>query len=177
MARWVIPVLPDDATLYVTSFGLIHTETVSVLRLKGIVVQIQPRRVDDGQIGEFEDWLETVTNRFFDHLTPWLVQSKDSRFEATITIHDKLAGVIHYDSNSDTSCLLLSRVEVKDERPAYSFNLLVLEKVEDTMPGSTFRRVGIAETVWMPDTKIGFAIHQQSRSEILIVYNVYLYVR
>jgi hypothetical protein len=106
MARWIIPVLPDDATLYVTSFGLIH-----------------------------------------------------------------------YDNNSDTSCLLLSRVEVKDERPVYSFNLLVLEKVEDTMPGSIFRRVGIAETVWVPDTKIGFAIHQQSRSEILIVYNVYLYAR
>lgn len=56
-----LPVLPDDATLYVTSFGFIHTETVPVLRLKGIVVQIQPRRVEDGQIGEFEDWLETVT--------------------------------------------------------------------------------------------------------------------
>jgi hypothetical protein len=104
MARWVIPVLPDDATLYVTSFRLIHTETVPVLLLKGIVIQIQPRRVDDDQIGEFEDWLETVTNRFSDHLTPWLVQSKDSRFEATVTIHDKLAGVIHYDNNSDTSC-------------------------------------------------------------------------
>lgn len=46
-----LPVLPDDATIYVTSFGLIHIETETVLRLKGIVVQIQPRRVDD-QIGE-----------------------------------------------------------------------------------------------------------------------------
>jgi hypothetical protein len=66
--------------------------------------------------------------------------------------------------------LLLSSVEdVKDKRPAYRFNLLVLEKVEGTMAGSTFRRVGIAETVWLPDAKIGFAIHQQSWSEILIV--------
>jgi hypothetical protein len=102
------------------------------------------------------------------------VQSKDSRFEATVTIHGKLAGIIHYDNNSDTSCgcacLLLSRVkDVKDKQPAYCFNLLVLEKVEGTMPGSTFRRVGIAETVWIPDAKIGFAIHQQSGSEILIV--------
>jgi hypothetical protein len=48
-----LPVLPDDATIYVTSFGLIHIETVPILRLKGIVVQIQPRRAD-GQIGEFE---------------------------------------------------------------------------------------------------------------------------
>ena len=50
--------LPDDVMIYVTSFGLIHTETVPILRLKGIVVQIQPRRVG-GQIGELEDWLET----------------------------------------------------------------------------------------------------------------------
>lgn len=150
----------DDAMLYVTSFGLIHAETLPVLRLNGIVVQIQPHRVDGGQIGEFEDWLKTVTNRFPDNLTPWLVRAKDSRFEATVTIHDNLAGVIHYDNNSDTSCgcacLLLSCVEdVRDKRPAYRFNLLVLEKVEGTMPGRTFRRVGIAEAVWLPDVKIG----------------------
>jgi hypothetical protein len=46
-----LPVLSDDATIYVTSSELIHIETETVLRLKGIVVQIQPRRVDD-QIGE-----------------------------------------------------------------------------------------------------------------------------
>jgi hypothetical protein len=95
-------VLSDDATIYVTSFGLIHIETVPALRIKGIVVQIQSRRVD-GQIGEFENWLETITIRFSDHLISWLVQSKDSKFEATVTIHDKLAGVIHYDNKSDTS--------------------------------------------------------------------------
>jgi hypothetical protein len=96
-----LPVLSDDATIYVTSSELIHIETETVLRLKGIVVQIQPRRVDD-QIGE--DWLETVTNRFFERLIPWLVQSKDSKFETTVIIHDKLTGVIHYDNKSDTSC-------------------------------------------------------------------------
>jgi len=170
-----LPQLPDDASRYVTAdFELIHTETVPALRLEGIVVQIQPRRVDDGHIGEFEGWLETVANGFPPYSTPWLVRSEDSKFEATVTIHDKLAGVIHYDNNSDTSCgcacLLLSHIKyVKDKRPAYGFNLLVLEKVEDTMPESTFRRVGIAETVWVPDAKIGFAIHQQSWSKILIV--------
>jgi hypothetical protein len=66
-----LPQLLHDATLYVTSFGLIHTEAVPVLRLNGVVVQIQPLRVDNGQIGEFEDWLETVKNRFPDHLNPW----------------------------------------------------------------------------------------------------------
>jgi hypothetical protein len=38
--------------------------------------------------------------------------------------------------------VLLSRVkEVKDKRPAYCFNLLLLEKMENALPESIFRRV------------------------------------
>lgn len=172
-----MPGLTPDARCYITEHQLRDIDAVPTLWLRlGMVVPVQPRRIHDGQLGEFGDWLSTVTNFTpkEEAPLPWLMKTS-TRFDGIITVHGRPVGVMKYDDSLEPAdgctCLLLSRDRpFGDFRPIYWYTLLVLQRLGEGPPGmrNSFRRIGIAEAVWAPNENEGFPFDLQPEVEVFI---------